>query len=74
MTLDDGGDGVEDDEPHHVDNELMKLPEAVRRIYETLFQDLWKYFLGILNCSILYLIRSISMVIVELLPKQAVCL
>ena len=74
MTLDDGGDGVADDEPHHVDNELMKLAEAVREIYETLFQDLWKYFLGILNCSILYLIQSISMVIVELLPKQVVCL
>ena len=40
MILDDGGDGVEDDEPHHVDNELMKLPEALRGIYETLFQDL----------------------------------
>ena len=74
MILDDGGDGVEDDEPHHVDNVLMKLPEAVRGIYETFFQDLWKYFLGILNCSILYLIRSISMVIVELQPKQVVCL
>ena len=74
MTLDDGGDGVEDDERRHGGNELMKWLEVGRGVYEMFFQDLWKYFLGILDCLILYLILSISMVIVELLLKLVVYL
>ena len=59
MSLDDGEDGVEDDEPLHVGIERMKSPVVVREIYEKILPDLlvsrnWKYSLGSLNYSALY--------------------
>ena len=74
MTLGADGDEAEDDEHLHEDNEWMKLLGVVREIHEILIQDLSLKGNWNLSCSVLYLILSILVVIVELQLKQAVCL
>ena len=74
MTLGADGDEAEDDEHLHEDNEWMKLLGVVREIHEILIQDLSLKGNWNLRYSVLYLILSILVVIVELQLKQAVCL
>ena len=74
MTLGADGDEAEDDERLHEDNEWMKLLGVVREIHEILIQDLSLKGNWNLSYSVLYLILSTLMVIVELQLKQAVCL
>ena len=74
MTLGADGDEAEDDERLHEDNEWMKLLGVVREIHEILIQDLSLKGNWNLSYSVLYLILSILVVIVELQLKQAVCL
>ena len=74
VTLGADGDEAEDDERLHEDNEWMKLLGVVREIHEISTQDLSLKGNWNLSYSILYLILSTLMVIVELQLKQAVCL
>ena len=74
MTLGADGDEAEDDEHLHEDNEWMKLLGVVREIHEILIQDLSLKGNWNLSYSVLYLILSILVVIVELQLKLAVCL